>query len=123
MNLRDAERELAEAEVVPCVEAPLDEAKRLRDACLVADIPAFIASDPGCQSCGPKVQLYVRPPDVPRVAALMRDDWAALAAREGTLEAAPAPALDPEAEPACPACGATDPLVAGACPGCGLVLG
>uniref|UniRef100_UPI0025CDCA19 portal protein n=1 Tax=Phenylobacterium sp. TaxID=1871053 RepID=UPI0025CDCA19 len=45
----------------------------------------LITSDPSCKSCGPKVQLMVRPPDIARVAALMRRDWVELAEREGTL--------------------------------------
>lgn len=131
MNLDDAEQALADAELVLCMQAPLGDAKDVRDACLEADIPVLLdrgdcCGQGGC-GCAPKIDLLARSEDVPRVARLLQERWRALALREGTIDsrhpvvAAPAPA-DPEAVP-CPACGTAAPLVEGACADCGLQLG
>jgi hypothetical protein len=130
MHLDDAELALADAELVPCLQAPLGEAKELRDACLEADIPVLLdrgscCGQGGC-GCAPKIELLARSEDVPRVAQLLRERWRALALREGTIDdehpavAAPPPA-DADAV-ACPACGTVGPLLAGACADCGLQL-
>lgn len=111
--------------MVPCLTAPLPEAKELLAACEAADIPAVLARDACCGKggcgCAPKMQLLVAPDDVPVVAKLLRDRWASLLEREGTAEVSlfvePA-----EGEPPCPACGTAAPLVEGACSGCGLQL-
>ena len=133
---------LADADVEPYVRASLGEAKEILAACLDAGIPALLDRGECCGSsgcgCAPKLDLCVRPEDAPRVAALMRDRWRALAEREGLLDEEGGFALAESgragggdasagnasvgAEPACPACGVAAPLVAGACSGCGLQL-
>ena len=130
MHLDEAEHLLADAELVPCLQAPLGDAKELRDACLEADIPVLLdrgscCGQGGC-GCAPKLELLARSEDVPRVARLFQERWRALALREGTVDpehpavAAPAPA-DADAVP-CPACGTVAPLADGACTDCGLQL-
>ena len=129
MDLDDAERALADAELVLCMQASLGDAKEVRDACLEADIPVLLdrggcCGKGGC-GCGPKMDLLARSEDVPRVARLLQERWRALALREGIdprhpAVAAPAPA-DPDAVP-CPACGTVGPLADGACRDCGLQL-
>jgi len=115
---------------VPCLQAPLGDAKELRDACLEADIPVLLdrgscCGQGGC-GCAPKRELLARSEDVPRVARLFQERWRALALREGTVDpehpavAAPAP-TDADAVP-CPACGTVAPLADGACTDCGLQL-
>ena len=130
MNLEDAELALADAEVVACLQAPLVEAKELRDACLEADIPVLLdrggcCGQGGC-GCAPKLELFARSEDVPRVSRLLQDRWRALALREGTIDADhPAvarPGTADGAEEPCPACGAAAPLGGGACAECGLQL-
>lgn len=117
-----------EVALVPCVTAPLADAKELLAACEEAAIEAQLARDACCGKggcgCAPKMQLLVAPDDVPRVAQLLRDRWNVLLEREGvegegsTLATA---AADGE-HPACPACGTAAPLVEGACSDCGLQL-
>jgi hypothetical protein len=130
MDLDDAERALADAELVLCMQASMGDAKELRDACLEADIPVLLdrgncCGKGGC-GCGPKLDLLARSEDVPRVARLFQERWRALALREGTIDArhpavaAPASA-DPDCVP-CPACGTVGPLTDGACADCGLQL-
>jgi hypothetical protein len=130
MHLDDAEQALADAELVPCLQAPLSDAKELRDACLEADIPVVLdrggcCGKGGC-GCAPKLELLARSEDVPRIARLLQERWRALALREGTIDlehpsvAAPSPA-EADAVP-CPACGAVAPLTGGACADCGLQL-
>jgi hypothetical protein len=129
VELDDAESELADAaDLVACLQAPLGEAKALRDACLAADIPVLLdrggcCGKGGC-GCAPKLELYARPEDVPRVARLLQERWRELVLREGTVSEdhpAVAPAAG-TAEVPCPACGATAPLAGGACADCGLQL-
>ena len=130
MNLDDAERALADAELVGCLQAPLADAKELRDACLEADIPVLLdrgacCGQGGC-GCAPKLELLARSEDLPRVSRLLEERWRALALREGTIDAdhpavARSAAADAADEP-CPACGTAAPLIAGACAECGLQL-
>ena len=133
MDENDVERILGDAEVVPCLQAPLLEAKELRDACLAAEIPALLARGDCCGAsgcgCAPKLALYARPGDLPRVAHLVQSRWRELALREGTVtregtgRTDSAPADGPvAADPPCPACGTAAPLVNGACTDCGLQL-
>jgi hypothetical protein len=130
MDLDDAERALADAELQLCLQASLGDAKEVRDACLQADIPVLLdrgscCGQSGC-GCAPKIDLLARSEDVPRVARLLEERWRALALREGTIDArhpavaAPAPA-GADAVP-CPACGTAAPLADGACTDCGLQL-
>jgi hypothetical protein len=91
MNLDDVETALADAELVACAQAPLVEAKQLRDACLASDIPVLLdrggccgQGGSGC-GCAPKMQLLARAEDVPRVGRLLHDRWRDLALREGTI--------------------------------------
>jgi hypothetical protein len=125
-----------EAELVPCLTAPLADAKALLAACEEAEIEAAIMRDACCGKggcgCAPKMVLMVAAEDVPRVAQLMQDRWRALLEQEGVDPgpfAPPAPAAaSPEASatesehPACPACGTAAALVEGACSDCGLQL-
>src|SRR3972149_9743616 len=91
MDAADAERALADAEVIPLLEAPLADAKELLAACLEEDIPALLGRDAQCaRGCAPKAQLRARGEAAPRVAALMKRRWQLLAEREGTIVAAPA---------------------------------
>ena len=127
MNEEDAERLLADGQLMVCLQAPLSEAKELRDACLDAGIPALLSGASCCGSggcgCSPKLALYARSEDVPRVARLMQHRWQELALREGTIDRdSPFVTSDPAGEPACPACGTAAPLADGACTDCGLHL-
>jgi hypothetical protein len=129
MDAEEVERALVDAELVTCLQAPLGEAKQLRDACLVADIPVVLDRAACCGAggcgCAPKVELRARPDDLPRVARLVQERWRDLLLREGTVAAespaAALPASDGD-DPPCPACGTASPLVAGACADCGLQL-
>jgi hypothetical protein len=124
MTPQEAERALAETEVVPCVEAPLSDARALVAACLSQGMPALLSRE-ACSkpSCSPKFQVLVRREDAPRVAGILQERWLASIQREG-LVSQPQPLLtEPqEGEPPCPACGTAAPLVDGACSDCGLQL-
>lgn len=127
MDEQHVEDLLAEVETVPCLQAPLSEAKELREACLAAGIPVLLARASCCGSggcgCAPKIALHARAEDVPRVARLVQERWRELALREGTVsERHPAVASPDAGEPPCPACGTAAPLVEGACADCGLQL-
>ena len=122
------ENALADAELVPCLQAALADAKELRAACLEADIPVLLdraacCGKGGC-GCAPKIELLARQEDVPRVARLVDERWRELARREGTVAAThPSVAASADADAvACPACGTVGPLIAGACSDCGLQL-
>jgi hypothetical protein len=127
MTEQEATQVLSDAELVPCAEMPLMDARRLVEACLGADVPALVHREACAKpNCSPKFQVLVRPEDGPRVAALMQQRWLDTIQREGLVPAAPsAQALSVPAEdgePPCPACGTAAPLVAGACTDCGLQL-
>ena len=128
MQPDEAEGTLAEAEVVPCLQATLLEAKELRDACLAAEIPVLLDRGDCCGSkgcgCAPKIQLLAREEDVSRVMHLVQERWRDLARREGTARPGhPSVAPPPSGEDLpCPACGTAAPLAAGACTDCGLQL-
>jgi len=121
----EALAQLEDAEVVPCVSAGITDIKEVLDACLAADIPAVLDREEACghgHSCVPRIDLCVRPEDLPKVMAMMHARWRNLLDQEGTLSeegAGPAPEGD---DPPCPACGAPGPLENGACRGCGLQL-
>jgi hypothetical protein len=128
VKLEDAEIALADAELVPCLQAALADAKELRAACLEADIPVLLdrascCGKGGC-GCAPKIELLARQEDVPRIARLCDERWRELARREGTIdERHPSVAASGDADaPACPACGTVAPLAEGACSDCGLQL-
>jgi len=130
MNVDDAERALADAELVLCLQASLGDAKEVRDACLQADIPVVLdrggcCGKGGC-GCAPKIDVLARSEDVPLVARLLEDRWRALALREGTIDerhSAVARAAPEDADSvSCPACGTVGPLAEGACADCGLQL-
>jgi hypothetical protein len=130
MDVDEAERALADAELVLCLQASLGDAKEVRDACLQADIPVLLDRGSCCQKsgcgCAPKIDVLARSEDVPLVARLLDDRWRALALREGTIDARhaaiAAPATADTDSASCPACGTVGPLVAGACADCGLQL-
>lgn len=123
MTQDEARQLLSDAEVIPCLEARVEEAKEILSVCLDAELPALLdrgacCGKAGC-GCAPKLELLVRPEDLPRVTALLDARWAGMLEREGTVEES-APRKDGE-EP-CPACGTAAPLVEGACSDCGLQL-
>lgn len=139
VRIEEAEAELASAdELVPCVQAPLVEAKALRDACLEREIPVLLDRGACCGAggcgCAPKLELLARPADAVRVISLLEERWRALAIREGTAahdsdesagvdQTIAARVSQPSgAETACPACGCAAPLEGGACSDCGLQL-
>nr|AYM53961.1 hypothetical protein [Pyxidicoccus sp.] len=127
MTEQEATKVLSDAELVPCAEMQLMDARRLVEACLGADVPALVHREAcGKMGCSPKFQVLVRPEDGPRVAAILQQRWADSLEREGLLPqgATPQAASVPteEGEPPCPACGTAAPLVAGACADCGLQL-
>jgi hypothetical protein len=130
----EALRQLEDAEVVPCVSAGISDIKEALDACLAANIPAVLDRQESCgpgHSCEPRIDLCVRPEDLPKVMRMMHARWRSLLDQEGTLEemmlAERTMDASPEApaendDPPCPACGAPGPLVQGACKECGLQL-
>jgi hypothetical protein len=129
MDAEEVELALADAELVTCLQAPLVDAKELRDACLAAEIPVMLDRGACCAKggcgCAPKLELRARPEDLPRVARLLQERWRDLLLREGTVTADHPAAAVPESDagdPPCPACGTAAPLVAGACSDCGLQL-
>jgi hypothetical protein len=127
MDEVEVEHLLADVDTVACLQAPLLEAKELREACLAADIPVVLERGACCGSsgcgCAPKIALHARAEDVPRVARLVQDRWRQMALREGTVSARHTAVASPDAsEAACPACGTAAPLVEGACGDCGLQL-
>jgi hypothetical protein len=116
---------LSEAEVVPCVSAGIADAKEILDACLSVGIPAILDRQDACDepghACAARIDLCVRPEDLPKVMAVLHARWQNLLDREGTLpDDVPAPADSDD--PPCPACGTAAPLVDGACKECGLHL-
>ncbi|MCE9670671.1 hypothetical protein LY474_22960 [Myxococcus stipitatus] len=126
MTPEDATKALSDAELVPCAEMALADARRLVDACLDADVPALVHREACAKvGCTPKFQVLVRPEDGPRVASLLQERWLDSIRREGTLAdgaSAFALAATEDGEPPCPACGTVAPLVEGACADCGLQL-
>jgi hypothetical protein len=108
--------------IVPAISGSIADMKALRDRCLEVGIPAAVGCPPGAgKSCGPRTHLLVHEDDVPRLAALLGDDWRSQLAREGLAPVAVT--ADEEAEHLpCPACGTAAPLVEGACSDCGLQL-
>ena len=125
MDQDDAFQQLEDAEVVACLQAPIGEAKELLGACLDRGIPALLERAPRCHDggcgCAPKLELLVRPDDLPRVQQLLAHRWQGMLDREGTEY--PIAAVGADDDPPCPACGVSGPLTDGACPGCGLQLG
>ncbi|OJH35667.1 hypothetical protein [Cystobacter ferrugineus] len=124
MTPHQAEKALADAEVVPCAEMQLPEARKLVEACLAEGVPALVHREAcGKPSCSPKFQVLVRPEDVPRVAGLLQQRWVDSLQREGLVPEGQVPRAIPEdGELPCPACGTAAPLVEGACSDCGLQL-
>ena len=125
MTKEEALKQLADAEVVPCVSAGIAEVKEILEACLEAGIPAILDRPDECKggghSCAPHIDLCVRPDDLPKLMAMMHARWQNLLDQEGTLAdrtSGPAECEDPP----CPACGTAAPLVGGACKECGLQL-
>lgn len=124
MTPQEAEKTLADAEVVPCVEMQLADARRLVEACLAEGVPAVVHRE-ACSkpSCSPKFQVLVRPEDTSRVAGLLQQRWLDTLQREGLVPEGQGPLVVPEdGELPCPACGTAAPLVQGACSDCGLQL-
>lgn len=124
MTKEEALKALEDAEVVPCVSAGIADVKEVLAACLAENIPAILDREQSCghgKSCSPRIDLCVRPDDVPKVMALMHARWQSLLDQEGTLTDDAAPLAEGE-EPPCPACGTKAPLKDGACPECGLQL-
>jgi len=135
MDAEEIELALADAELVTCLQAPIGEAKQLRDECLAADIPVLLDRGACCGAggcgCAPKLELRARPADLPRVTRLLQERWRLMMLREGTLSTddlilpimpIAAPPETEGADSPCPACGTAAPLVSGACSDCGLQL-
>jgi hypothetical protein len=126
MTKEEALEQLADAEVVPCVSAGIADIKEVLDACLAAGIPAILDRQEACgghgHPCAPRIDLCVRPDDLPRVMAMMHARWRNLLEQEGTLPEEAAGPLPENKDPPCPACGAPGPLENGACRECGLQL-
>jgi hypothetical protein len=115
---------LEDAEVVPCVTGGIGDIKEILDACLQAGIPAVLDRDEGCgggHACTTRIELCVRPDDLPKVRDLLHARWQNLLDQEGTLCEESGGVAEGEDAP-CPACGAPGPLVDGACKDCGLQL-
>lgn len=116
-------------DLVPCIEAPVLQAKALERRLLETEIPVWLAKPPpkaccgsGC-ACGSKLQVLVRSEDVPKVGALLREEWLEAVREEGTVQALGAPSREPqEGEVVCPACQFVGALVDGNCQDCGLTL-
>lgn len=123
MTPHEAEKVLTDAELVPCMETQLADARALVEACLAADVPALVHRE-ACDkpSCSPKFQVLVREEDVPRVGVLLRQRWHDSLEREGIASTSVLQAVPEEGELPCPACGTAAPLVEGACGDCGLQL-
>ena len=129
----DALVEAAES-IVPCLQLPLAEAKRMRNKLVELGIPTSLGRDDHCTSgCSPKVLVLAREEDLPRIADVLKQDWVGMLANESDMApeamawfASHASPLHPQvetAEPPCPACGHVGPLTdAQACADCGLVL-
>lgn len=129
MDAEEVEQTLADAELVTFLQAPIGEAKQLRDECLAAEIPVLLDRGACCGSggcgCAPKLELRARPADLPRVTLLLKERWRQLLLREGTLPDDHPALAAPEGngdDPPCPACGTAAPLADGACSDCGLQL-
>ena len=121
----EALKVLADAEVVPCVSAGIADAKEILDVCLAAGIPAILDRQDSCHGYGHaeavRIDLCVRPEDLPKVMAIMHERWQSLLDQEGTVPSPSAASAESE-DPPCPACGTAAPLQDGACTGCGLQL-
>ena len=121
MDQRAAAALLADREVEVMLEAPLAEAKEIVEHCLAAEIAVMLGKDDHCKKgCAPKLMVLARPEDAPRIQAVMRARWNALAEREGGTLPVLAP-VGADSMP-CLACGAAVPDVATECPDCGLAL-
>ncbi|MBN2575582.1 MAG: hypothetical protein JXP73_13540 [Deltaproteobacteria bacterium] len=124
MTKDEALERLSDAEVVPCVSAGIADIKEILEACLAADIPAVLDRQESCgpgHGCAPRIDLCVRPEDLPKVMAMMHARWQNLLDQEGTLPETTCSSTEGD-DPPCPACGAPGPLENGACRECGLQL-
>ncbi len=120
----EALKELQDAEVVPCISGGIADVKEVLEACLSIGVPAILDRQQSCGAhgtCAPRIDLCVRPDDLPKVMTLMRERWQNLLDQEGTLPDYAQAASESE-DPPCPACGTAAPLVEGACKECGLQL-
>ena len=90
---------------MPCLTAPLPDARELQSACAAADIAAYLERGTCCGKsgcgCAPRMQLLVAKEDVERVAHLLDQRWKALLVREGTAD------IDEAAAPAAASAAAT----------------
>lgn len=126
MTKEEALKQLEDTEVVPCVTAGIGDIKEVLEACLAADIPAILDRQQACggeqgHRCAPRIDLCVRPDDLPKVMSMMHARWQSLLDQEGTLADDAEPLAEGD-DPPCPACGAAGPLENGACKECGLQL-
>jgi hypothetical protein len=106
-------------ELVSALAGSILDMKRLRDRCLEAGIAAEIGCPGGGASCGPRTHLLVNEADLPRLGALLQDDWQTSLERDGL---APVVGDVSGEQLPCPACGTAAPLAEGACSDCGLQL-
>lgn len=123
MTERDALEALGDDELVPLMQGPLREVKRIWQQCLEEDLPAAVSACPSCNT-GPRLSLMVRKEDAAQVLALLQRDWKDLVDREGVEQVGGAIGVEAAEgeEPPCPACGTAAPLDNGACTECGLQL-
>lgn len=116
---------MEDSEYVQVGEAPVSEAKRLKAILEGRGVILQLASDPdNCNSCSPKVALYVRPGDLEKFKALLSEEHAR-SLGDLTPDARLADAVfDSEKDEAvCPACGMVFSTKLTECPDCGLGFG
>jgi hypothetical protein len=122
LSVHQAEAALAGKELITATAGSIADMKVLRDRCLEQGIPATIGC-PGGGGCGPKTHLLIAEEQIPHIAKLFHNEWAAQLEAEGLPAiVAKAPLPEHADEEPCPACGTAAPLIAGACSDCGLVL-
>lgn len=114
-----------DSEYVKACEAPISEAKRLQAVLEGRGVIARLASDPEhCNSCSPKVALYVRPGDLETFHALLREEHhRSLGDLTHDAKLVDAVFDEEKDEATCPACGTVFSTQLTECPDCGLGFG
>lgn len=123
-DLEDVEA-AADRGLISAMSGSITEMKALRDRCAAAGIPTVIGcpggGPGGKKTCGPRTHLLVEEDMLPRLTALLREEWHEGLEREGLTPLEVVAPADTE-HPPCPACGTAAALVDGACSDCGLQL-
>lgn len=117
-------------ELVPVAEGAVAQARALEAKLLASDVEVRLAAPPkkaccgGSCGCAGKLQVLVSKDDVPKVAAIMQNEWLEAVRAEGLGGEAFVQLGTPgtEGELRCPACGFSGALINGACGDCGLQL-